>query len=272
MRCGLVGRSLKHSLSGSIHEIFYREIGMDGQYSYHEVEERDLGATLKGLGKDGYGGLNVTIPYKRQAMEHLDRVSREARSIGSINTIRYDGNSMEGHNTDYEGFGRLLERNRVQVTRMDCVVLGTGGASRAVVRYLLDKGAKSVTLVSRSPDAKDGFAGCRVISYRDLENFGHMDLVVNTTPVGMFPHMDSSPVGPGVVEKADCVVDLIYNPQETMLLSHARKLGKSHANGMYMLVAQAIAAQEIWNGETYGEEVVDSVYGKLLEQIQGEQG
>ena len=269
MKYGLIGKSLEHSVSKTIHSEFFKVLGVEGSYEHYEVKENLVETYVRNFRDLGYGGVNVTIPYKIRVMEFLDHISPEALSIGSVNTIRFSSGKMEGYNTDYLGFGMLLDHNRIQARGKSCLVLGTGGASKAVIKYLEDQGADSIVLASRNPDHKTGNEGHKVVSYKDLEDMNGIYLIVNATPLGMYPKVEESPLPRSIVRKAEAIVDLIYNPEETKMLGYAREENKIHANGLLMLVGQAIAAQEIWNGCSYEDHVVEEIFNKIRKNMGG---
>ena len=250
VRLGLLGAALSHSRSPEIHEAWFRRHGMAGTYELLEREPGELAALLPALREKGFRGINVTIPYKTHIMRHLDAISPEARRIGAVNTILI-GDRFEGHNTDYAGFGRLVRSILPGRDIRSAAVLGTGGSSRAVICWLEDNGAEQITLVSRDPDeAALKWPGLHATAYDGFRAEG-IDLVVNTTPLGMHPHPDASPLTPEQLAGAGCVIDLIYNPLETRLMRVAAELGIPVANGLSMLVAQAVEAQALWQGIPY---------------------
>jgi len=261
---GLIGKKLSHSLSPKIHAFFFREMGIEGHYDLIEVRPEELHGLLERLRVQGYQGVNVTIPYKKDIMAGLDSLSDEAVRIGAVNTICLrDG--LKGYNTDYDGFGMALEACAVRTEGARCAVLGSGGAARAVVAYLEDHGASSILLVSRDPDrAVQKFPGLEGLSIDAFRATGY-DLVINTTPVGMYPDVDQSPLRKDQLDGAGFVMDLIYNPEKTVLLRFAEELGIRHDNGLYMLVAQAFRAEEIWQGRTLDRDLIK----KAIEAIRG---
>lgn len=235
-RCGLLGRKLGHSYSPAIHAT----LG-DYDYDLHEVpNEEDLEKFLK---ETPFEGLNVTIPYKVAVMAHCATLSPRAKAIGSVNTLvrRPDG-TLHGDNTDDAGFTAMVEESGVDPAGKTCVVLGSGGASRTVVAVLKRMGAKRVVVVSRRGEDHYGNLAC------------HADaaLLVNATPVGMYPDVDASPVEDlSVFPKLEAVLDLIYNPPKTKLLADAEKRGIRTVNGLRMLVVQAAVASELWGCSDY---------------------
>jgi shikimate dehydrogenase len=272
MKAGLIGKTLGHTASPAIHEKIYRAMGISGTYDVLEMPPDQLEGNMKYLAKDGYTGCNVTIPYKRDVMPYLTDISREARIIGAVNTIHFTDEGAFGYNTDYGGFGRSLEQAGIGVAGRDCVVLGTGGAARAIIQYLADKNAKSITVVSRLPHSKiefDDFTkkiGASEIDYQSFETSHAGDVLVNCTPVGMFPHIDGCPVSETCIMAFPAVVDLIYNPKDTELLKMARRHGARTLNGMYMLVAQAVGSEEIWMGREISSSVVEQI-AKEMERL-----
>lgn len=235
-RCGLLGRKLGHSYSPAIHAA----LG-DYDYDLHEVpNEEDLEKFLK---ETPFDGLNVTIPYKVAVMAHCATLSPRAEAIGSVNTLvrRPDG-TLHGDNTDDAGFTAMVEESGVDPAGKTCVVLGSGGASRTVVAVLKRMGAKRVVVVSRRGEDH----------YGNLARHADAALLVNATPVGMYPDVDASPVEDlSVFPKLEAVLDLIYNPPKTKLLADAEKRGIRTVNGLRMLVVQAAVASELWGCSDY---------------------
>ena len=262
IKLGLLGRKLSHSRSPEIHDAWFRLHGQQGSYTLLEREPEALEALLPNLRAQGYAGINVTIPYKTAIMRHLDEISPEARRIGAVNTIRID-ERLIGDNTDYAGFGRLVRSLLPTQTPRHVAVLGTGGSCRAVLAWLEDNGAETITLVSRDPEeAAMKWPGLATSSYEAFRGEG-LDLIVNTTPVGMHPHPDASPLQPAQLACAGSVIDLIYNPLQTRLLAQAAALGIPHANGLTMLVAQAVEAQAIWQDVPYDPNVTAAILSQM---------
>lgn len=174
-----------------------------------------------------YAGCNVTIPHKLHVLPHLAGITAEAAAIGAVNTIKFTTQGAFGYNTDYFGFGRMLEYNGISAKGRTVAVLGTGGAARAVLKYLADKEVDRLYLVTRNPEAfdrtlMDVAPQARVCGYQELENIQGY-LLVNCTPVGMYPNVGASPVSAAVSASFDASVDLIYNPAITLFLKQARK-------------------------------------------------
>jgi shikimate dehydrogenase len=265
---GLLGESLPHSFSPQIHSLIFKELGIGGYYHLFEVNKEDLQNALLGFKSLKVKGVNVTIPYKIDVIKYLDDVSKEAKDIGAVNTICFKEGKAVGYNTDYYGFGMMLNKFNVDIKGREAVILGTGGASRAVLQYLLDNDAGEITFVSRSvEEGKRKFNGFEVINYTQLKEKSNKDIVINCTPVGMYPKVEASPLTKELISKFKVVVDVIYNPQETLLLKYAKELGLQGINGLYMLVGQAIKSEELWNSVKINDETVDKIYRELFDLL-----
>jgi shikimate dehydrogenase len=265
-RYAVIGRRLSHSLSPKIHNIFFRKTGIAANYDQITLEPEELPELLNKLNDRGYKGINVTIPYKTEIMESLDYVSPIAERIGAVNTVEI-GEQFKGYNTDYYGFGRALDYYGFKSRDQRCAVLGSGGSARAICAYLEDNGASEIAIISRKPaDASLKFPGYKTISINDYTS-EKFDLIVNCTPVGMYPDQEVSPISKEQLKGAAYVMDLIYNPYETLLLKYAKELVIPYANGLYMLVSQAISAQEIWQGLSYEQDIVNYVFDALEKEL-----
>lgn len=234
MKCGLLGEKLGHSRSPEIHA------GL-GSYEYKLIEKTP--EEVESFLKNGdYDAINVTIPYKRKAFSLCDAVSPIAKKLGNCNVVvkGLDG-KLFGDNTDAYGFACLVEKTGVDVKGKKCVVLGSGGAATTAAVVLRELGADPVVNISRSGED----------NYTNLSRHQDAALVVNGTPVGMFPKVDFAPVSMEAFPKAEAVIDLIYNPEETMLLADAKKRGKIAVGGWLMLVEQAKKASTYMNANLY---------------------
>lgn len=243
----LLGEHLSHSCSPLIHNEIFKSYGINASYEKIECSKEELEAIINKLRTGEYQGYNVTIPYKLEVMKYLDEISDEAKAIGSVNTIAYVNGKVVGYNTDYFGFYNEIKHYNIDVENKNCYILGTGGASLALHKALVDLKA-NVKYVSRSPKND------MTISYEELKN-ANIDLIVNATPVGMYPNIDGCPISEDTIKKAKYVMDIIFNPRQTKLLKYAN----SNMDGLFMLVGQAIAAEEIWQGKKYPSSIVDLV-------------
>lgn len=260
---GLVGEKLSHSLSPQIHKKVFDLLGIEGAYKLFEIPKdkiNNLGESIKLL---GIKGVNVTIPYKEVVMDQLDYISPEARNIGAVNTICLRDGKLEGYNSDYYGFGMMLERKNISVTNEIAVVLGNGGAAKAITTYLLDNGAEKVYLVTRNKTSKNiSNENIILIDYEDLKSIsGH--ILINTTPVGMYHNEGYSPVSVDIIKKFNAIVDIIYNPGLTEFLKLGKDNNKVICGGLYMLVGQGIKSQEIWQDRRINTDVIESIYNNL---------
>ena len=249
---GLLGRKLGHSFSPEIHRQLaaYTE---PYNYGIFEVEPENLEDFVR---HGDWAGLNVTIPYKQDVMAFCDEISPEAARIGAVNTLVRRNGKIIGYNTDYTGFRMTVDQSGAPAAGAKCIVLGSGGASKAVIAVLEDLGASEVVVVSR-----DGKTGC---DYQQMKQL-HQDAVimVNTTPVGMYPNTGVSAAYPGAFWKLEYVFDVVYNPLRTNFLCQARKSGMEGFNGLKMLVGQAKASAEYFLNCTIPDEAVDVIERRL---------
>ena len=245
-RCGLIGEKLGHSFSPAIHGKL-----ADYEYRLYELSPEQLGPFLE---KKEFDGLNVTIPYKKTVIPYCDELTEAAKSIGSVNTIvkRADG-TLLGHNTDYDGIMWLLKNAGAQVQGKKAVVLGTGGASLTVQAALRNLGAAQVVVISRSGED----------NYENIARHSDAKILINATPVGMYPKTGVCPVSLDTFTALEGVFDVVYNPAKTQLLLEAEKRGIPCANGLGMLVAQAKAACERFTGQPVADEKVYTIKAEM---------
>ena len=250
MKCGLLGRSLGHSYSPRIHRFL-------GNYPYH-LFEREPDQVEAFLRSGDYAGINVTIPYKKTVIPFLDALTPTAEKLGAVNTIvrRSDG-TLLGHNTDYYGFASMVYRSGLDVSGKKALVLGSGGASNTVCAVLSRLGA-DIVVISRSGEN----------NYSNLHLHSDASIIVNTTPVGMYPNNGLSPVDLNLFPHLEGVLDLIYNPAKTKLLLDAEKRGLKWENGLWMLVAQAKEAAECFTGAPISDDCIGKIHTKLSGQMQ----
>ena len=232
MRCGLLGEKLGHSYSPELHAFF-------GNYDYElfEVPPDQLGDFIRAR---DFQGLNVTIPYKTTMLAICDDLTEAAAAIGSVNTVvkQLDG-SLLGDNTDAAGFEGMVWKSRMRILGRKCLVLGSGGASLSVQYVLRKLGAGEIVVISRTGED----------NYTNLDRHRDASILVNTTPVGMYPNTAASPVDLREFPQCEGVLDLIYNPARTALLQQAEALGIPCLGGLYMLAEQARCAAQIFTGE-----------------------
>ena len=256
MKFGVLGKSLPHTYSPQIHKAF-----ADYEYTVLERTEEQVHALFEGA--EGLDGFNVTIPYKKLAASLCTELSDEVRELGAANTIvRLPDGGFKGYNTDVYGFTYMLESAGIEAAGKHCLILGTGGASVAVEYALKKMGASKIDFCSRTGQ----------INYENVyELAAAAQIIVNTTPVGMFPNVDDSPVDLSRFAKMYAAADIVYNPSRTRFLQQAQELGVKNAGGLSMLVAQAYAASEIFKGPSTGSgtpnEKINAVIEKLQDQM-----
>lgn len=250
MNCGLLGRKLGHSYSPQIHAYL-------GDYSYELFEQEP--DNLSNFLKNGhFSGLNVTIPYKKAVIPFCAKLSDAAQKLGVANTIvRQKDGSLIGHNTDYFGFLYTMRKVGLDVSGKKVLVLGSGGASATAVAVLQELGARVIT-VSRSGEN----------NYTNLEKHADAALIVNATPVGMYPDTGVTPVSLDHFPKLEGVIDVIYNPSRTTLLQEAEKRGLVAENGLWMLIAQAKESAEWFTGNKIPDDIIPLIYKQLVQRMQ----
>lgn len=249
MKYGLIGERLLHSFSKEVH-------GMLADYEYNlcEIAKDELDGFMT---RRNFKAINVTIPYKEAVIPYLSYISEEAKRIGSVNTIVNRGGSLYGYNTDFFGMKSQIDKMRLSLKGKKTVILGTGGTSKTAFAVAESLGADPIIKVSRS--VKDG-----AISYEELYR-DHTDakILINTTPVGMYPDNYSSPIDIDPFKELEGVVDAIYNPIRTKLVVEALERGIVAEGGLYMLVAQAVYASEIFLEAKYTVERLTKIYKKI---------
>ncbi len=250
MEYGLIGEKLGHSYSVEVH----RQIG-DYDYVLREIPRSGLGAFMEA--KD-FRAINVTIPYKQAVIPYLDSIDDAARTIGAVNTVVNRGGRLFGYNTDFHGLSRLIASLKLDLSGKKVLILGSGGTSktsRAVAKHL---GARDILVVSRRES--EG-----AISYEEAyKSHADAQIIINATPNGMYPNMDSSPIDLDPFNRLEGVVDVIYNPLRSMLVLDAQRRGLKASGGLYMLVMQAIVAAERFFDCTMDEDKVEAIYRNIL--------
>lgn len=254
MEYGLIGEKLSHSFSKEIHEKIE-----DYQYVIKEIAPDKLGEFMTAK---NFKAINVTIPYKEAVIPYLDVTDDKARLIGAVNTVVNRDGRLYGYNTDFYGMEAMIKKAGISLDGKKTVILGTGGTSKtavAVARYL---GASQITVVSRT-------VGRGTATYDELyDKHTDANIIINTTPCGMFPHSGSIPVCIDRFGALEGVIDAVYNPIRTKLISSALKRGIKATGGLYMLVAQAVFAAEKFTGKTYPAEICESVYNDVYSSKQ----
>jgi len=249
MEYGCIGEHLTHSFSKEIHSLLQ-------DYAY-ELREIPMGALDGFMEKRDFRAINVTIPYKQAVIPHLDQVEQTAAAIGAVNTIVNRDGRLCGYNTDFGGMADLIRRTGIDLQGKKVLILGTGGTSGTAMAVARHMGASSVRKVSRSKASG-------VVTYEEvLQHHRDAQVLINTTPRGMFSREDGMAIDPGLFPDLCGVVDAVYNPLRTEFILKARSLGVPAAGGLYMLVRQAVLASEIFLGIRYPDTVTEDVYARV---------
>ena len=250
MKYGLIGEKLGHSFSKEIHE-------MIGYYKYeiHEVARCDIDKFMK---EKDFVGINVTIPYKETVIPYLDEISPQALSIGAVNTIVNINGKLYGHNTDYFGMLALIKKNNIDCKDKKVLILGTGGTSKTAYAVVKDLGAKTILKASINGEVN-------TITYEEAVNVHNdVEVIINTTPVGMYPKNEGLIIDIKKFNKLDGVVDVVYNPLRTNLILNAKELNIPCEGGLYMLVAQAVYACGIFLEKDIDLDIINNIFDKII--------
>lgn len=249
MKCALIGEKLGHSYSKIVHKKL-------GSYDYDLVElpENKLEEFVK---KGAYDGFNVTIPYKTAVMRYLDKIDSAAAEIGSVNTVCRVGGKTYGYNTDILGMAYMLKHAGISLTGKNVMILGSGGTGKTAVALARRTDAATVTVVSRKGE----------VDYKNLYERKETEIIINTTPVGMYPYSDVCLVEPEKFPSLEAVADVIYNPLRTRLLLRAQKLGVKTAGGLRMLVAQAKYSSDLFLNRRSPDDAIERIYRFLSAKV-----
>ena len=250
MKYGLIGEHLTHSFSKPIHE----KIG-DYVYEIKEIEPQNLDSFMK---SKEFLAINVTIPYKERVMPHLDVIDKSAMAIGAVNTVVNKNGMLYGYNTDYMGMKALVENMELDVSGKKVLIIGTGGTSKTATALFHDLGASSIIYMSSS-GAKGAYSRDEIYkNHRDVE------IIINTSPVGMYPNIYASPIDIDGFDRLCGVVDAVYNPIQTEFVLKAKSKGIKAQGGLFMLVAQAVFASEHFTGRFITRETILKTYNEIM--------
>ena len=252
MKYGLIGEKLGHSFSKIIHSEL-----TDYDYELKEVAKDELDSFMR---KADFKAINVTIPYKQDVIPYLSEIDETAKAIGAVNTIVNKNGKLYGYNTDFLGLKSLIENAKITIKNKKVIILGSGGTSKTAFAVAKNMGAKEVYRVSRR-------GGNGLITYAEAEN-SHNDaeVIINTTPCGMYPNIGEAAIGIDKFAKLEGVVDAIYNPLNAFLVTSAKEKGISATGGLYMLVAQAVFAAEKFTDSIIDKSEIDRIYNKIFNQ------
>ena len=236
---GLLGKKLSHSLSPLLHKTFFEDIGLKDEYKLYEVDETEIDNFKNYMLENSIEGVNITVPYKKTFLDKLDFISNEAKEIGAINLLYIKDNKFYGDNTDYYGFKQTLLTNQIEPSGKKIAIIGRGGASASVYKVLKDMGAEDIS----------------------------GDIIINTTPVGMYPNIEDNIVDEQILKKFKIAIDLIYNPLETKFLKIARENGLKTVNGMEMLIGQALKTDEILYNIVLSDQLREKIIKKIIKRV-----
>ncbi len=277
--CGIIGDPVEHSMSPAMHNAAFKELGIDYVYLPFRVKKEDVGKAIAGMKALNIKGLNVTIPHKVAVLQFLDKLDTLAEKIGAVNTIVNDDGVLSGYNTDAAGFLQALLEKGFEPKGKKVVILGAGGASRAVSFILADRGAQ-LTILNRRLELD----WATELASRISQTFGKevkaleltrenllraldkADILVNTTSVGMSPDTDQTPVNVELLRPDLVVYDIVYNPIKTRLLREAKIAGAKTISGIDMLVWQGVLAFEKWTGQ---KAPVELMRKEAIKQLKG---
>ena len=276
--CGIVGDPIEHSLSPAMQNAAFEAVGLDYVYVPLHLPRGATRIGAEAMRALGMRGLNVTVPHKVDILPFLDEVDPQASRIGAVNTIVNERGRLVGYNTDAGGFIQGLEAYNIQVSGLEVVVIGAGGAARAVAFSLGERGAR-LTILNRDDRraaslARDvSSAGCLGVAHGALSDsvlesrLAGAALLVNTTSVGMHPMEDSTPCPRRLLRRDLAVCDIVYNPRQTQLLRDAMECGAVTVNGVEMLVRQGARAFELWTGVPAPVDLMRSVVAEELGRV-----
>ncbi len=277
--CGVIGDPIEHTMSPMMHNAAFRQMGLDYLYVPFRVKQEELARAMQGMRALNIRGLNVTIPHKVAVIQFLDRLDPLAEKIGAVNTIVNDDGVLSGYNTDGAGFLRALLEKKIEPQGKNIVIVGAGGASRAISFFLADRGAHLVILnrLLELDWAKELASRLSQIFNKEVEalelnrenlarSLDKADILVNATSVGMTPNIDETPVASDLLKPELTVFDVVYNPIKTRLLREAEAAGAKIINGIDMLVWQGALAFEKWTGVKAPVELMRQETVKVLEQ------
>ena len=277
--CGLIGNPVGHSVSPAIHNNLARLTGKDMVYTTFKVEKGDVASAVRGAYSLNILGLNVTVPHKSEVIDSLVDIDPLAKAIGAVNTlVRVDG-GFKGYNTDILGLARELEDEGIELADSKVIILGAGGAARAITFLCSSKGAKKIYLLTRSVDKAQDIAHAvnthfhnekvipmNIADYADIP--GEDYVVIQTTSVGLHPNDEAVVIDDeAFYKKAAVGVDIIYNPAKTKFMKLIKAQGKNAYNGLKMLLYQGVSAYELWNDCKITKEEADEVYKCLQKEL-----
>lgn len=277
--CCLLGNPVEHSISPLIHNTLAEKLNINLAYTAFKVEADNIKAAIEGAEALGILGMNVTVPHKCAVIPYLDEIDDLADKIGAVNTIVTTENGYKGYNTDIIGLGRQLCEEGIMIKGREVIILGAGGASKAITFLCAQEGAAKVYLLNRSVDKAAGLAKevnryfNDIVVPMELKDYYKLPKgkypVIQTTSVGLYPNVDNAPIEDDeFYDLVEAGVDIIFNPAETRFMQLCRKHGAPAYNGLKMLLYQGVAAFELWNGVKVSDETAKELLALMEKEMQ----
>ena len=263
----IIGNPVEHSMSPIMHSWIFQKTGIDAKYTKTHSTSDDLSTVIELMNSGELDGMNVTIPHKETVMEFLDEINPRAESIGSVNCIMTSSGKIIGNNTDWYGFSKMLEQNKINVTGKEVIILGSGGVAKAVIFALSQLRVKKISLLnrtlSRAQKLESDIISAQLLEHAD-KFIKDYSILINCTSIGMDDNY--SPVSESLISRNQILVDIIYKPLETRFLEIGKLKGAKTVNGLDMFIYQGIASLELWLGEPLNDRVNFDQLKKYLEE------
>ena len=266
----VIGDPVAHSLSPNLHQEVYQQLGLDASFEKIHVKPENLHSFMS---SNELNGFNVTIPHKQSVIPFLDELDEAAQTIGAVNCVH----NGKGYNTDWIGFVKAMETNEIKLEGKNCTILGAGGAARAIAYAFIQSNVKSVSIVNRSQENADQLShwiqnnSDIPVNTQTPEHFNTLareHLIINCTPVGMFPHINALPMTKDDLSKNQILIDTIYNPIETEWFKRGKKQGAKVVGGLDMFIAQGLASADIWFTNRISDKVnIEKIRQALIEKL-----
>lgn len=277
----LIGNPVEHSISPIIHNTLSKNLDKNLIYAAFKVQKNRMDYVVEAFKELGVVGFNVTVPFKREIMKFIDENSREALLMGAVNTVKIIDGRLYGYNTDAEGFSRSFKEETGYGFRdKNVLLIGAGGAARAIAVKIALEGAKNINIINRTSSTAEELAELinlnidHIVSVHNVNDldlslvFEESDIIINTTAVGMYPDSQGVPIAnTDLIQSYHIVYDVIYNPEETKFLALAKERGAKTVNGLGMLINQAIISYEIWTGVKVPDDMARELHKNIKEKI-----
>lgn len=267
-KLGLIGYPVTQSRSSELHRFYLAKMGIEADHQKYAIRPEEVEEKLNEFERDGFLGLNVTLPLKQTVIPFIDELHPETKKMNAVNTIHFKGGRRIGYNTDYHGVSMLLQKLNYQPQNGKALILGSGGIAMAIAHYLKDHGAPEVLIFSRTPNT-ELLNDIPVVPYSELpEQLKNAGILVNCTPLGMSPNIDEMPIDSELLKNYNGVVaDAIYNPLKTKLVQTAESFGLSAYSGLPIWIAQGLYSQEIWQEKKLDQSWMDEAEVEMIKVL-----